>query len=96
MHSQHVHPEHPPDEEYRDDGSRDVNDPVARCFRFSKIEHAAMVAGPAQAAYLRDSTHMHSCHAPEPVNLEYWRAAHRSRSDKNRWTRCADRTDRDL
>jgi len=25
-----------------------VNDPVARCFRFPKIEHAAMVAGPAQ------------------------------------------------
>jgi hypothetical protein len=24
-----------------------VNDPVASCFRFSEIEHAAMVAGPA-------------------------------------------------
>jgi len=43
-HSQHVDPKHPPDEEYRDDGSRDMNDPVARCFRFSEIEHAAMVA----------------------------------------------------
>jgi hypothetical protein len=44
--SQHVHPEHPPNEEYRDDGPCDVNCPVARCFRFPKIEHAAMVAGP--------------------------------------------------
>ena len=46
MHSQYVHSKHPPDEEYRDDGPRDVNYPVASCFRFSKIEHAAMVAGP--------------------------------------------------
>ena len=47
MHSQYVHSKHPPDEENRDDGPRDVNYPVASCFRFSKIEHAAMVAGPA-------------------------------------------------
>ena len=40
-HSQHVHPKHPPDEEYRDDGSRDVNYPVARCFRFPKIKHGS-------------------------------------------------------
>jgi hypothetical protein len=46
VHSQYVHPKHPPDKEYRDDGPRDVNYPVARCFRFPKIEHAAMVAGP--------------------------------------------------
>ena len=45
---QYVHPKHPPDKEYCDDGSRDVNDPVASCFRFSKIEHARMVAGPAK------------------------------------------------
>jgi hypothetical protein len=45
VHSQHVHPKHPPDKEYRDDGPRDVNYPVASCFRASKIEHAAMVAG---------------------------------------------------
>jgi hypothetical protein len=44
-HSEYENPKHPPDKEYRDDGSRDVNDPVARCFRFPKIEHAAMVAG---------------------------------------------------
>jgi len=47
-HSQHVHPQHPPDKQYRYDSSRDVNDPVARCSRLSEIEHAAMVAGPAQ------------------------------------------------
>src|SRR5579872_852401 len=46
--SEYVHPQHPPDKEYRDDGPRDVNYPVASCFRFPKIEHTAMVAGPAQ------------------------------------------------
>jgi hypothetical protein len=30
-----------------------VNDPVARCFRFPKIEHAAMVAGPRAGARAR-------------------------------------------
>jgi hypothetical protein len=70
VHLQYVHPKHPPDKEYRDDGPRDVNDPVGGCFRFPKIEHAAIVAGPAPA-YLRDSAHMHSCHDPWPVNLEY-------------------------
>jgi hypothetical protein len=50
MHSQYVHPQHPPDNEYRDDGPRDVNDPVASCSRFSEIEHAAMVAGPASGS----------------------------------------------
>ncbi len=44
--SQYVHPKHPPDKEDRDDGPRDVNHPVASSLRFSKIEHAAMVAGP--------------------------------------------------
>jgi hypothetical protein len=43
--SQDVHSKHPPDEEYRDDSPRDVNDPVANCFRLAKIEHAAMLAG---------------------------------------------------
>ena len=52
MPSQYVHPKHPPDQEYRDDGSRDVNDPVANGFRFSKIEHVAMVAGRARAILL--------------------------------------------
>jgi hypothetical protein len=33
LRSQYVHPKHPPDKEYRDDGSRDVHDPVASCFR---------------------------------------------------------------
>jgi hypothetical protein len=46
VHSQYVHPKHPPGKEYRDDGPRDVNYPVASCFRFPKIEHAAMVARP--------------------------------------------------
>jgi hypothetical protein len=50
VHSQYVHPKHPPDKEYRDDGPRDMNDPVASRFRFAKIEHTAMVAGPAQVA----------------------------------------------
>jgi len=44
--SKNEHPQHPPDKEYRDDGPRDVNYPVTSCFWFSKIEHAAMVAGP--------------------------------------------------
>jgi hypothetical protein len=52
VHSQYVHPQHPPQKEYRDDGPRDVNDPVASRFRFAKIEHAAMVAGPAQVAII--------------------------------------------
>jgi hypothetical protein len=43
--SEYVHPQHPPDEEYRNDASHDVNNPVASCFRFSEVEHAAMVAG---------------------------------------------------
>jgi hypothetical protein len=55
VYSQHVHPKQPPDKEYRDDGPRDVNYPVARCFRFPKIEHTAMVAGPAQVAKNHDS-----------------------------------------
>ena len=46
MHSQYVHPKHPPDKEYHDDGPRDVNYPVASCFRSPEIEHGAMVAGP--------------------------------------------------
>jgi hypothetical protein len=48
--SQYVHPEHPPDKEYRDDGPRDVNYPVARGFRLPKIEHGAMVTGAPQMA----------------------------------------------
>ena len=51
-HSQYVHPQHPPDKEYHNDGRRDVNDPVASCFRFSEIEHAAMVAGPRGGAFV--------------------------------------------
>jgi len=46
VHSQHVHPKHPPDKEYGDDGPRDMNDPVANGFRLAKIEHAAMVSAP--------------------------------------------------
>ena len=54
MHSQYVHPKHPPDKEYRDDGPRDVNYPVASCFRLPKIEHAIMVAGPRAGACYTD------------------------------------------
>jgi hypothetical protein len=56
--SQDVHPKHPPDKEYCDDGPRDVNYPVASRFRVPKIEHAAMVAGPTQVALYPDSTHL--------------------------------------
>jgi hypothetical protein len=41
---QHVEPQHPPDEEQRDDGTRDMNDPVANCFRLAEIEHGGIVA----------------------------------------------------
>jgi hypothetical protein len=42
-----------------------VNDPVASCFRFSEIEHAAMVAGPAAgAARLRPEKCTHSAAIP--------------------------------
>jgi len=44
MHSEYVDAKHPPDKEKRNNGSRDVNYPVASRFRFTKIEHAAMVA----------------------------------------------------
>lgn len=43
---QDEHPKHPPDQEERDDGSGDVDDPVARGLRFPKIEHSAIVAVP--------------------------------------------------
>jgi hypothetical protein len=54
--SQYVHAKHPPDKEYRDDGPRDMNDPVASCFRFAEIEHAAMVAALAWLTLGPDST----------------------------------------
>jgi hypothetical protein len=43
VHSQYVHPKHPPGISRR--WPRDVNYPVASCFRFPKIEHAK-AAGP--------------------------------------------------
>src|SRR5580700_2623543 len=49
LYLQNVQPKHPPDKEYRDNRPCDVNDPVASCFRLPEVEHAAMVAGPAQA-----------------------------------------------
>jgi hypothetical protein len=48
--SQYVHPKHPPDKEYCDDSPRDVDYPIASCFGFPKVEHAAMVAGPRELA----------------------------------------------
>jgi len=61
-HSQYEHPKHPPDKEYRYDGPRDMNYPVAGCFRFPKIEHAAIVAGPAQDGII----------SPENSSTEDW------------------------
>jgi len=46
---QYVHPQHPPDKEYRNNGPEDVNDPVANGFRFPKIKHSAMVTGSVQS-----------------------------------------------
>jgi hypothetical protein len=40
---QYERSQHPPDKEYGDDRSSDVNYPVTNCFRFSKIEHSGMV-----------------------------------------------------
>jgi hypothetical protein len=42
--SENKNAQHPPYEEQRDDGTRHMNDPVANCFRFSKIEHGGIVA----------------------------------------------------
>ena len=41
---QHIDPQHPPDEEDRDDCADDMNDPVAKCLRFAKIKHEDIVA----------------------------------------------------
>jgi hypothetical protein len=37
--SEHVDAQHPVNQENRDNGSRDMNDPVARCFWLAEIEH---------------------------------------------------------
>jgi hypothetical protein len=42
--SENENAQHPPYEEQRDDGTRDMNDPVANRFRIAKIEHGCMVA----------------------------------------------------
>jgi len=41
---QHIDPEHPPDEENRDDCTSDMDDPVAGGLRSAEIEHDGMVA----------------------------------------------------
>jgi hypothetical protein len=46
VHSQYIQPKHPPHKKYRDDGPRDVNDPVPNRFRLPEIKHAAMVTAP--------------------------------------------------
>ena len=51
---EYVHPEHPPDEEYCDDSSRDVDDPVAGSLRFAEVEHGNMVAGRCEGCVLRE------------------------------------------
>lgn len=73
MHLQYVHPKHPPDKEYRKDGPRDVNYPVASCLRLSKIEHAAMVAGRARLSRLQPPMPCRSLLAivPEAVQISY-------------------------
>lgn len=43
--SEYEHPQHPPNQKNRDNGPREVNDPVRRGLWFPKIEHAAIVAG---------------------------------------------------
>ena len=50
--SEYVYSKHPPHKKDRNDGPRNVNKPVSRGFRFSKIEHAAMVAGPRRVVEL--------------------------------------------
>jgi hypothetical protein len=41
---QHIDSEHPPDKEYRNNCPRNMDDPVATCFRTAKIEHDEIVA----------------------------------------------------
>lgn len=40
---QHIDPQHPPDKEYRDDCTSDVDDPVGGSFRLAKVEHDGIV-----------------------------------------------------
>jgi hypothetical protein len=41
---QHIDPEHPPDEKYRDDCTCDMDEPVGGSLRFAEIEHGGIVA----------------------------------------------------
>jgi hypothetical protein len=51
-----VNVQHPPDKEYRDNATRDVDNPVTDCFRGAEVEHAAMVAGHQPSGCLRSNT----------------------------------------
>lgn len=64
-HLQYEHPKHPPNKKQRNDGPRDVNYPVASCFRFPKIKHGAMVAGSARVALCHDA---HRPATPPPAD----------------------------
>src|SRR6202521_5125632 len=41
---QHIESQHPPDKEYCNDRPRNMDDPVATCFRIAEIEHDGIVA----------------------------------------------------
>jgi hypothetical protein len=64
--SEYVHPKHPPNKKDRHDGTRDVNNPISKGFRFRKIEHAAIVAGPHRIA--GDKSPYHSFRAAQPID----------------------------
>src|ERR1035437_9906372 len=41
---QHIESQHPPDKEYCNNRPRNMDDPVATCFRIAEIEHDGIVA----------------------------------------------------
>src|ERR1700687_1492401 len=41
---QHIESQHPPDKEYCHNRPRNMDDPVATCFRIAEIEHDGIVA----------------------------------------------------
>jgi hypothetical protein len=51
---QHIDSQHPPDKEYRNNCPRNMDDPVATCFRIAKIEHDEIVARGANKAPISD------------------------------------------
>jgi len=43
-HYRHIESQHPPHKEYCNNCSRNMDDPVATCFRIAEIEHDGIVA----------------------------------------------------